>query len=169
MRGRQPRASTPRHRRPAIVASFVGLLVVTAVAFATTGAGYFAAEKAKGEIIVGTVTDYRVDETADPAEIVVEVEVENPTRRPVTLDSANVDGIVNGTSVAKGTTVLGETIPAGDSKTITLRMTPFEEHRSAAIAAAENGSMTFGGTMRARIEQYSFEITVTSPDGGEET
>lgn len=165
MNGRHRKRS--RHKRPVIVASFAVLLVVTTVAFAATAGGYFATEKVKGDIVSGAVTDYRVDETADPAEIVVEVEIENPTRRPMTVDSAKVNGVVNGTTVARGSTAVDETIPAGGSETITVRMRSIVDDHSAVIEAAENGSMRFDGSMWARIERLRFEVNIPPSGGGE--
>lgn len=161
--------SGPRHKRPLIGASFVVLLLLTATAFAATGVGYFATEKAKGDAVVGTVTDYRVDETAEPAEIVVEVEVENPTRKSVTVDSAVVNGQVDGSTIAKGSSVVSETIPPGESATITVRMTALQDDEAAMIEAARNGSMTFSGSMWARIERSRFQLNVPPSDGGEES
>lgn len=166
MSGRQ--RATPRHKRPTLVASFVVLLVVTAVAFATTGVGYFATERAKGgSTVVGTVVDYRVDETADATVILVDVEVDNPTKRPVAVNSALVNGRVDGTVVAKGSTVVSETIPPEGSTTITVRLRPIVEDHAAVIAAAENGSMAFTGSAWAQIERYRFQLPIRM-DGGDQ-
>ncbi len=159
--------STPRHERRLVVGSFVALLAVTGVAFTVTGTGYFAAEQAESDLVTGTVTDYRVEGSADSVEIVVDVEFENPTMRPVAVDSVNVNGLVNDTAVVRGSTSLDETIPAGETETITLRLTPRDEYRSAAVEAAESGSLSVSGIAWARIEEYRFEIGVR-PGGGED-
>lgn len=167
MSGSRPDGSTPRHAHRLLVGSFLALLIVTSGAFAVTTTGYFATEKAGADtIIVGTVTDYRVDESGDRPTIVVDVEVENPTMQPVKLDSANLDATVNGTTVARGATGLDETVPAGESKTITLELIPREGYRSTAVAAAESGSLSVGGLLWARIQRFRFEIAVLA-DGGE--
>ncbi|PSP75710.1 hypothetical protein BRC81_15105 [Halobacteriales archaeon QS_1_68_20] len=159
---------TPRHDRRLIVGSFAALLVLTGTAFAITGTGYFAAEKASGDLVEGTMTDYRVDESGDRTVIVAEIEFENPTGRAVTLESANVDGTVDGTSVARGSTGLEETIPPGETETITVRLTPHEGKQSVAVDAAESGSLTVSGLAWARIERYQFDVDV-DPGGGEES
>lgn len=151
---------TPRHKRPLIVGTFVVLLIATSVAFAVTTTGYVATEKAKGEtIIVGTVSDYRFDDSAD--EIVVEITFENPTMRPYTLESVNIDAIVNDTVVAQGQSGLDVTVPAGATETITLRMQLIDGQRSTAIEAIESGRLSGGGTAWARIERFRFQMSVT--------
>ena len=157
----------PRHRRPLITGTFAVLFVLVAVAFAFTSGGYFATEKAEaGTYVVGTVVDYELDQSGEDPQIVVDVDIENPTERPIRLNSMSLDGLATGSIVARGSTSLDTTIEPDETETVTVRMRALHPHEELMVEHAEAGSIDHSGIAYAFIERYSFTVPVSEPDSG---
>lgn len=142
----------------AITATFLVLAVATTLVFVPTMNGHIASLNAGS--IEATATDVAL--TDDGSVVRVEVSVTNPTRRPVVLRAAEFQAYAGDTRVAH--TSVGAfdrtTVPAGETKTVTVRLAVEEGDRAAVRTAVENGTIRVSGLFRGTINEQYVDVDV---------
>ncbi|WP_276300715.1 hypothetical protein [Halorussus lipolyticus] len=150
-------------RKPITMGSFLVVALVAAALFVPTFSAHVAVMNAV--TIDATPTDYALSDDGD--HVVVEIRVHNPTRSAFTPRSTDLYGDVDGEQVTGfGDDIEEVTIPAGETKTVTGRVSIKDEKREAAADAIEAGTLRVSGIIRGSITDKQVEIEVTEADDG---
>ncbi|UPV73583.1 DUF916 domain-containing protein [Halorussus limi] len=152
-----------RPRKPVAMGSFLLVALVAAALFVPTFMGHLAVTNAVS--IDATATDVALSE--DGERLVVRIEVHNPTRAAFTATYGQLYGKVGGTKLTgTGYEVERTTIPAGETRTVTARVSVPEEHRERAAEAVEAGAVVVTGQLEGSIRDQRVEIEVTEETDG---
>lgn len=146
-----------RPRKPITLGTFLLVAGVTVALFVPTLSAHIAVMNTVS--IDATPTDYSV--TDDGETLVVELQVENPTRADFTASYGTLYGQVGGQQVTSLVTEVEETtVPSGETRTVTVRVGIEEDHRKLAADAVESDRLAVTGQLRGTIENERVEIEI---------
>ncbi|UPV99631.1 DUF916 domain-containing protein [Halorussus gelatinilyticus] len=152
-----------RPRKPVTMGSFLVVALVTAALFVPTFSGHLAVMNTVS--IDATATDVAMSEDGD--QLVVQIRIHNPTRAAFTASYGQLFGKVEGTQLTgTGNEVEETTVPAGETRTLTARISVPEEHRDRAARAAKAGNIVVTGQLDGRIRDQRVEVEVTEETDG---
>jgi hypothetical protein len=149
-------------RKPLALGSFlVALLAVTALFVPAFSAHVSVMNKVN---IDATSTHYSLEDDGD---LRIEITVDNPTRSAFTAKHGLLFGKVDGERVTGlGVDVVPTTVPSGETKTVTARMTVKEEYRDEVAAAIETGRFQVTGRLKGTMQDAQVMIEVGEENDG---
>jgi hypothetical protein len=152
-------------RKPAATALFVVVLLAGSTVFGFTAAGHYSTFETGR--VTGTTTGYAVDDGGTEPVLVVDVRVDNPLLRPITVTNAGLTARADGTVVATSGGILVDSgVDAGGSSTITIPLRPENGEAERMRTAAANGNLVVTGSVRATIEAAEFNFGVQNSTRG---
>lgn len=150
-------------RKPVTMGSFLLVALVAVALFVPTFSAHIAVMNSVS--IDATPTDYAVSEDGD--HVVVQIRIENPTRSEFTASYGDLYGKVDGEQVTGFGMELEETtIPAGETKTVTARVSIKDGERETVADAIESGRLDVSGLLQGTIKDGEVEIEVTEGEDG---
>lgn len=150
-------------RKPVTMGSFLLVALVAVALFVPTLSAHIATMNAVS--IEATPTDYALSEDGD--HVVVEIRIHNPTRSAFTPRSSDLYGDVDGEQLTGfGDDIEETTIPAGETGTVTGRISIKDGKREAMADAIESGNLDVSGLIDGTIQNKRVEIEVTEGDDG---
>lgn len=149
-------------RKPFALGSFLlVLLVVTALFVPAFSAHVSVMDKVN---IDATSTHYSF---TDDGDLLVEITVDNPTRSAFTVTNGLLFGKVDEKRVTGlGVEVVPTTVPSGETRTVTARMTVKEGYRDKVAAAIESGRLQVTGRLKGTIQDARVMIEVGEENDG---
>lgn len=150
-------------RKPITTGSFLVVALVAAALFVPTFSAHVAVMNTVS--IDATPTDYAVSDDGD--HVVVQIRVDNPTRSAFTARYADLYGKIDGERVTGfGMEVEETTIRAGETGTVTARVSIEEGQRQRVADAVESGELGVSGLLQGTIRDEQVEIEVTEGQDG---
>lgn len=150
-------------RKPITMGSFLLVALVAAALFVPTLSAHIAVMNTVS--IDATPTDYAVSDDGDY--VVVQIQIQNPTRSEFTARYGDLYGKVEGERVTGfGMEVEETTVPSGETRTVTARISIEEGRRDEVADAVESGQLHVSGLLQGMIKDEDVEIEVTEGKDG---
>ncbi|MFC7080637.1 hypothetical protein [Halorussus caseinilyticus] len=150
-------------RKPVTLGSFLVVALVASALFVPTFSAHLAVMNKVS--IDATATDVAVSDDGD--HLVVQIAVRNPTRSAFTATHGRLYARADGEQVSGfGNDLEEATVPAGETRTVTARLSIDEDHREQAIDAARAGEVVVTGQLQGTIQDAEVEVGVEEETDG---
>lgn len=150
-------------RKPFALGSFLLVLLAVTALFVPAFSAHVAVMNKVS--IDATATDYALSENGE--NVVVDIRVRNPTRSAFTAAYGQLYGKVGDEQLTGlGVEVEKTTIPAGETKTVTVRISVKDGHLEEMADAIDSGRLTVTGQLEGTIQDAQVMIEVGEENDG---